>query len=263
MRAFLSFVVLPIALLVAGCRARTAPASVAVPLVATVAAEPEPPHRTYECRWVGGPITIDGKADEPAWDKAQVIDNFTTHWTNQPAKTKTKAMLLWDDENIYFFADMQDADLYADVDEHDGGTWNNDVFELFFKPSDAKLGYYEFEISAKNTVMDMYLPSRGSGGYARWVKRHKFNLKTAVGLRGTLNNENDDDDGWSVEGKIPWSDFALTGGKPKAEDIWKFVLTRYDYSKNFSEPNLTACAPLTRPDYHHYEDYEKLRFVGK
>ena len=27
-----------------------------------------------ECRWAEGPIVIDGKANEPAWKNAQVID---------------------------------------------------------------------------------------------------------------------------------------------------------------------------------------------
>ena len=39
------------------------------------------------------------------------------------ARTATTAKLLWDREYLYFFADMEDADLFADVTEHDGKTW--------------------------------------------------------------------------------------------------------------------------------------------
>src|SRR5436305_12778763 len=35
------------------------------------------PTPANECRWADGTITIDGKADEPAWAAAQVIENFT------------------------------------------------------------------------------------------------------------------------------------------------------------------------------------------
>jgi len=80
------------------------------------------------------------------------------------AKTATKAKLLWDREYLYFFADMEDTDLYADVTEHDGMTWDNDVFELFFKPANDKPGYYEFQVNAAGTIMDMFLPRRGAGG---------------------------------------------------------------------------------------------------
>src|SRR6516165_980675 len=138
-----------------------------------VADTPPPPPLTkappteFECRWATGKITIDGKADEEAWKNAQLIDTFYLPWLGKkarPARTATKAKLLWDREYLYFFADMEDTDLYADVKEHDGMTWNNDVFELFFKPADDKPGYYEFQVNAAGTIMDMFLPRRGAGG---------------------------------------------------------------------------------------------------
>jgi len=91
----------------------------------------------YECPRATGPIKLDGKADEPAWAKALVIDSFVAFWANRPGKTKTKARLLWDDEYIYFHAEMEDADLYADERQTTGHLWDNDVFELFFKPSET------------------------------------------------------------------------------------------------------------------------------
>ena len=110
-----------------------------------------------------------------------------------------------------------------------------------------------------------FLPSRGYGGMKRALTSAddwKFNLKTAVVLRGTLNNWRDNDTGWSVEGRIPWKDFYRTGGAPKAGDEWRFALCRYDYSKNFEWPDLSSCAPLTASSFHRYEDYCRLKFVG-
>lgn len=225
------------------------------------------PKETFECRRASGPITLDGKADEPSWKNAETIDNFTPFWLKAEGKpprkayTKTVARLLWDDKYIYFHAEMEDADLYADVTEQDGECWNNDVFELFFKPSVAGKSYYEFEVTAANTHLDMFLPSRGSGGYTRWARDPDFAWETKVAIRGTLNMRKDRDEGWSVEGRIPWSDFKPTGGGPKAGDAWKFTLCRYDYSVDFERPELSATAPLTRADYHYYEDYSTLKFV--
>jgi hypothetical protein len=225
----------------------------------------QPAPKEYECRWAGGPIQIDGKADEQAWKHAQVIDNFTVPWLGKkarPAKTATKARLLWDEQYLYFFADMVDADLYAEIKEHNGMCWENDVFELFFKPSEKKLGYYEFQVNAAGTILDMYLPSRGAGGYRRFKDGGDFHVEAKVILRGTLNNWQDRDEGWSVEGRIPWKDFKHTGGKPTAGAVWKFALCRYDYSKDFDAPELSTCAPLSQPNFHYYEDYLPLRFVG-
>ncbi len=189
-----------------------------------------------QCLRAAGPIQIDGRADEDAWRAAPVLDRFVTPATgkgSRPGRTATRARLLWDDDNIYFYAEMDDADLFANVTEPDGAAWTNDVFELFFKPSDQALGYYELEVNAANTHMEMYMPSRGSGGYLRWARKHRFEWQTAVVLRGTLNQSDDRDQGWSVEWRIPWSDFKYTGGRPQAGDRWRFALCRYDYSLRF------------------------------
>jgi uncharacterized repeat protein (TIGR03806 family) len=221
----------------------------------------------FECRWAEGPITIDGKADEPVWKNAQVIDHFYLPWTKdgRRARTATKARLLWDREYLYFFAEMEDTDLYADVKEHDGMLWENDVFELFFKPAEDKPGYYEFQVNAAGAVLDMFLPRRGAGGYRRFVKDGDFHVEAKVRLQGTLNHWQDRDTGWSVEGRIPWRDFLRTGGRPEPDDKWKFALCRYDYSVDFEGPELSTCAPLKgpNPDFHHHEDYATLRFVGE
>ncbi len=245
------------ALLVCLLLAQQLPAQAAEPAKVTPAVS--------ECRWLAGKIEIDGRADDAAWKDAPVLDRFVTGWARPAAaagRTPTKARLLWNNDGIYFLCEMVDADLYADVKDQDGATWTNDVFELFFKPSVEKRAYYEFEVSANNTVLDMLLPSRGSGGYARWGQAQKFHLKTAVTLDGTLNKWEDKDRGWTAEGLIPWEDFARTGGKPSAGDRWKFTLCRYDYSVEYEQQELTATAPLTRPDFHHYEDYTDLLFVG-
>ena len=72
----------------------------------------------------------------------------------------------------------------------------------------------------------------------------------------------DRDEGWSVEGRIPWSAFAPTGGKPKPGAEWLFAICRYDYGPKGTDPITMSSAPLTRPSFHRYEDYGKLRFDG-
>jgi len=221
--------------------------------------------KPHECRFTEGAITIDGKADEKAWAAAEVIDQFQLPWLGKEAraaKTATKARLLWDRDNLYFFAEMVDADLYADVKEHDGNTWDNDVFELFFKPSNDKLGYYEFQINALGTVFDMFIPRRGQVN--RFKKTDEFHIEQKVSLDGTLNDWTDRDKGWSVEGKIPWRDFIRTGGRPAIDEVWNFVLCRYDYSIDFEGPELSWCSPKAskgNADFHRWEDYAQLKFV--
>ena len=222
----------------------------------------------FQCRWADEKITVDGKADEKNWQNAQLIDNFYLPWLQdeaRPAKTATKARLLWDREYFYFFAEMEDGDLYANIKEHDGRLWENDVFELFLKPAADKPGYYEFQLNPAGAVLDMFIPRRGSGEYTRYHSDGPFHVDAKVALDGTLNKWSDSDKGWSVEGRIPWGDFLRTGGRPAVGEVWKFALCRYDYSVDFEGPELSTCAPLkskTRPDFHHWEDYAPLKFVG-
>ncbi|MFP6659514.1 MAG: carbohydrate-binding family 9-like protein, partial [Pirellulales bacterium] len=152
---------------------RVLPVAMLLFLLATPAASAEKHKTKFQCRWTDEAITIDGKADEQAWRAAKLIDHFYLPWLKdnpRPAKTKTTARLLWNRQYLYFFSDMQDTDLYADVTEHDGQTWSNDVFELFFKPSDRHTGYYEFQVNAAATVMDMFIPRRSAGFFNRFVK---------------------------------------------------------------------------------------------
>ena len=94
---------------------------------------------------------------------------------------------------------MDDGDLYADIKQQDGPIWLNDVFELFFKPSDDKPAYYEFEFSPANTRLDIFIP-RGGGFYDRFKSDGDFDVDTVVPLHGTLNRWTDNDTGWAIEG---------------------------------------------------------------
>ena len=118
-----------------------------------------------------------------------------------------------------------------------------------------------FQVNAANTQLEMLLPSRGAGGYGRF-RDGRLGIESRVKLDGTLNHWQDKDTGWTVEGRIPWTGFQATGGKPKPGAKWRFAFCRYDYSVGFDRAELSSTAPLTRSDFHRYEDYGELTFVG-
>lgn len=204
-----------------------------------------------ECRWTEHPPTLDGRDDEAAWRNAMPI-SLAVPWDKSKPRTRTTARLLWDREHLYFFAEMEDASMVAKVTAHDGPLWEDDVFELFFKPSAAHTGYYEFEVNATNAVLDCFFPHRAPDGFDRWRSAQKFHLETKVNIHAG---------GWSVEGRIPWHDFFPTGGRPAPNEEWRFTLCRYDHTPGV-EPELSASAPLSAKDFHRVEDYAPLRFVG-
>ena len=217
-----------------------------------------------ECRKAIAPIILDGRADEIDWQVAQPLTNFHLAWANgRMAKTATKAKVLWDDQYFYFYAEMEDTDLYADVTEKDGDTWNNDVFEIFLKPSATKTPYYEFHVNAANTHFDLFLPHKGGAWLINRLRKDRdFKMESKVSRRGTLNRWMDRDEGWSVEGRIPWKDFSATGGSPKPGDEWRFALCRYDYSVGSAQPELSSIASYKQLDFHRTEDFVPLKFVS-
>jgi hypothetical protein len=226
-------------------------------------AKDEPPVvRKAECRWATNVIRINGIIDDVAWDDAQELTDFAVFWQKRAPATKTTARLLWNNTYLFFCAEMEDQDLFALTRERNGMTWEDDVFELFFKPSEKKSPYYEFQVNALNTQLELFLPSRGAGGYRRFAPLTKLGMESAVKLRGTLNKHEDKDKGWTVEGRIPWTAFKATGGRPKPGETWRFALCRYDYSVYLEQPDLSSTAPLTQMDFHRYEDYGELTFVG-
>lgn len=49
----------------------------------------------YECRRILGEITIDGHANEDARRQAATIERVQVHWLSRPARSRTRARLLF------------------------------------------------------------------------------------------------------------------------------------------------------------------------
>lgn len=219
----------------------------------------------YICEFTAEPPTIDGKGEESVWRKAKTLKNFRMAWLGEEGEMKlspTEAKLLWDRDHIYFWAKLGDRDLQATIQERDGQTWNDDVFEVFLKPSMQFGGYYEFHVTPANVQMDLYIPERSPNAYHEYRLKDTFDFQSAVHVQGTLDNRKDVDQGWELEFRLAWNDFAATGGRPEPGEIWTFSLCRYDFDSQESEPTLTSIAPLQRRAFHDFEQFVPLTFAG-
>jgi hypothetical protein len=228
-------------------------------------AEPEPRvTREAVCRWAATAPVIDGKLDDPAWAGAAVIDRFAAYWDRAeigPA-SGTRARLVWDDNALYFAATMTDQELRAFGTRRNDRLWLGDVFELFFKPHSDRPEYYEFQVNPRSTILELAFPQRGFD-FATLAARPAMGFAAVATVDGTLDQPGDRDRGWSVEGRIPWSIFAPSGGRPEPGSAWRFALCRYDYGPEGTQPILMSSAPLTQKSFHRYEDYGLLRFEGR
>ena len=144
---------------------------------------------------------------------------------SQETEPGTFAYLVWDNDALYYAGSMTDAELRPFGAKRNDHLWNGDVFELS-KPSADRPEYYEFQANPLG-----------------WFSRRRFQTRADFGgsptplcweqsrrcLERTLDQPGDRDEGWSVEGRIPWSAFEFSGGKPKPSAEWLFAICRYDY----------------------------------
>ena len=215
--------------------------------------------REVPCRRAGQAPAIDGKLDDPAWAGAAVISRFPAFWSGAPSGDGTKARLLWDDDFLYFAATMDDAELRSSGVRRNDRLWLGDVFELFFKPDEGRPAYYEFQVNPRSVILELAFPERGFD-FATLAARPPLGLEAIAAPDGTVDRPGDRDRSWSVEGRIPWSAFGPSGGRPRAGSAWRFALCRYDYGPDGTTPVLTSSAPLRRPSFHRFEDYGRLVF---
>lgn len=190
--------------------------------------------KSYDCLRARGVVEIDGRLDDAAWAAAPWTDYFVDiegDGKPQP-RFRTRAKMLWDDEYFYVAADMEEPHVWATLTRHDSVIFHDNDFEVFIDPNGDSLEYYEFEINALNTGWDLFLnkPYK-QGGKARneWEIP---GLRTAVHIRGTLNDPRDRDDGWSIEIAFPWKalgEFAHKAAPPNPGDEWRVNFSRVEW----------------------------------
>ena len=190
--------------------------------------------RGYVCPKATGSVTIDGKLDDAAWAAAPWTDEFVDIEGEAKPKPRfrTRAKMLWDDENFYVAAEMEEPQVWGTLTKHDSVIFHDPDFEVFIDPDGDSHEYYEFEMNALNTGWDLFLPKPYKDGGKADDGWEIPGLKTAVQVRGTLNDPADKDDGWSVEMAFPWRVLAARANRPappREGDQWRVGFSRVEW----------------------------------
>lgn len=224
---------------------------------------PQEEIRHYTAHRADGPIVVDGRLDEDAWQKAPRSPRFVDLISGEEVVHDTRVAVLWDDDNLYVGYWIEEPHLQAALTERDAPIYQDNDVELFIAGDDA---YYEFEINAFGTIYEVFFvwdEAYQSGGFDRRPEFARgpdlvrpFNgvgfdhprgmrtgfwnwdypgLQSAVQVDGTLNEDADRDRGWTVELALPWKGLeALAGGRslpPKDGDIWRMDFSRFNQYK--------------------------------
>ncbi len=190
------------------------------------------PH-SYDCHYTKTPIRIDGRIDDPAWQKAPWTSDFVDiEGTSKPApRFRTRAKMLWDDKYLYIAAELEESNVTGTLTKHDSVIFKDNDFEVFIKPLPQTESYYEFEINALNTGWDLFLPKPYSEGGRADNSWDIAGLKTAVAVQGTLNHSGDTDHGWTVEIAYPLNAFESRQHVPAPQKgtVWRINFSRVEW----------------------------------
>ena len=199
----------------------------------TFAQEEITPPRKYVAHKTSETITIDGKGEEDSWKKTAWSEDFIDIEGDKTPAYKTNVKMLWDEEYLYFYAEMEEPHVWATLKQRDTVIFYNNDFEIFIDPDGDTHNYMEFEMNALNTIWDLYLvkPYRESAPVIdSWDIQ---GIKTAVHIDGTLNDPNDTDKGWSVEIAMPWQVLVEAHGSASPNtpenEFWRINFSRVNW----------------------------------
>lgn len=191
------------------------------------------PARNYVAYKTISEITIDGQANETDWEQANWSEYFKDIEGEGKAKPlyETRIKMLWDENNLYIFAELEEPHIWAYYDKNDMIVFHENDFEVFIDPDRDTHNYYEFEVNAQNTLFDLFMnkPYRNRG-YAN-IPWNALGFQSAVYINGTLNNPTDKDENWTIEMKIPFSSLSIDGSylQAQASDVWKINFSRVQW----------------------------------
>lgn len=185
--------------------------------------------KTFVSNYSSHPINIDGIIDESQWQKTSWSEDFIDiEGIEKPTPPfRTRMKMLWDRHYLYIAAELVEPHLWATLTDHDAIIYRDNDFEVFIDPDGDGLNYYELEINAHGTVLDLFMKKP----YNKKGKANIFwdftGLKSAVSLQGTLNKPTDIDASWTIEIAIPWIDFTANDRMPPENgEEWRINFSR-------------------------------------
>lgn len=211
--------------------------NLALPLLSSVSA-PRPSDtvsvKSYVVNYTSQGLKIDGKINDPAWKNATWTDMFVDIEGDKKPKPlfDTRVKMLWDSQYLYIAANLEEPHLWATLLNHDDIIFRDHDFEVFIDPNNDENQYFEIEINALGTVMDLFMFKTYKRGGPMDMSWNSDGMKSAIKCKGTLNNNRDKDKGWTVEMAIPYACLKKPGRNylPQINQPWRINFSRVEWT---------------------------------
>jgi hypothetical protein len=206
-------------------------------------AAPELPEYTVK-RASKAPV-IDGVLDDAVWKDATAVV-LRGSFDGRTVSQRTEARLTYDDQALYVAFDAQDPDIWGTFRKRDEPIYEQEVVEVFLDANADGRTYNELQVSPHNVNFDAYFPARRQGMDLAWDS----GMKSAVKVRGTLDDASDRDEGWTVELRVPYAGLAeVPNVPPRKGERWRFNLYRLEHPGRKTVEG-QAFSPLFVGDFH-------------
>jgi hypothetical protein len=217
----------------------------------------EPKLREYEIVRTDKAPVMDGTLNDPVWQKAAAAE-LVGSFDGRKTSLRTTVRLLWDDQNLYVGFDSEDPDVWGTLMKHDDAIYNEECVEVFLDANADGRTYNELQVSPNNVTFDAAFITRRSD--LATAMAWESGMKTAVKVRGTLNDASDKDDGWTAEMQIPIASlYEVPNVPPKVGDRWRFNAYRLEHLGR-RDIEGSAFSPLFVGDFHYLPKFGWLVF---
>ncbi|MHC4873960.1 MAG: glycoside hydrolase family 20 zincin-like fold domain-containing protein, partial [Planctomycetota bacterium] len=167
------------------------------------------------------PPVIDGKLEDPAWDKAAVIKGFFKAGTVKltAGEKQTLSWICYNDKNIYFAFACLDQNIKSGKFNRDSKSiWQNDCIEIFLSPERDPKQERQFIANVSGSKWDSFRAS-GMGRFGElWNPKPDWEFVTQIHEWGYIS-----------EIRIPIASLLSRKYRVGRGTVWNMKLTRQDF----------------------------------